>query len=161
MSQQDLYTGSAGQAAVMSEFLIRGYNVAVPEVDRGDDLFVVHDLEGSLRRIQVKTATAHPRRAGYSAQFRIPLAQLMEPDGAAVLYYVLVVRHASRWSDFMVVSRAALYEEHRVHGIGNRLMSRKPSLQLYLSFREAAVMCSRRDIRKYRNNFGDWPPIAH
>lgn len=28
---------------VMSEFLDRGYNVAVPEVDVGDDLFVVRD----------------------------------------------------------------------------------------------------------------------
>ena len=45
---QDLYTGSAGQAAVMSEFLVRGYNVAVPEVDRGDDLFVVQDAESSV-----------------------------------------------------------------------------------------------------------------
>jgi hypothetical protein len=33
-----IYVGQAGQARVMSEFLIHGYNVAVPEIDDGDDL---------------------------------------------------------------------------------------------------------------------------
>lgn len=44
------YTGKSGQLAVMAEFLIRGYNVAMPEVDEGDDVFVVHhdgDQRGS------------------------------------------------------------------------------------------------------------------
>lgn len=36
-----LYVGRAGQMAAMAEFLLRGYNVAVPEVDVGDDIFVV------------------------------------------------------------------------------------------------------------------------
>jgi len=58
---QNLYLGSAGQTWVMSEFLARGYNVAVPEVDRGDDLFVVQDESGDFDRIQVKTACATPR----------------------------------------------------------------------------------------------------
>ncbi len=75
---QNLYTGGAGQAAVMSEFLFRGYNVAVPEVDRGDDLFVVQDADGSLSRIQVK-AVIGKRRArsdAYAAQVVVPLRQL-------------------------------------------------------------------------------------
>lgn len=42
----NLYTGRAGQMAVMAEFLIRGYNVAVPEVDVGDDILVVKDRSG-------------------------------------------------------------------------------------------------------------------
>ena len=39
----NLYVGRAGQMAVISEFLIRGWNVAVPEVDIGDDLLVIKD----------------------------------------------------------------------------------------------------------------------
>jgi len=34
----NLYLGKAGQLVVMSEFLVRGWNVAVPEVDIGDDI---------------------------------------------------------------------------------------------------------------------------
>ncbi len=30
------YTGHSGQMAVMSELLLHGYNVAVPEVDSGE-----------------------------------------------------------------------------------------------------------------------------
>jgi hypothetical protein len=33
------YVGKAGQLAVMGEFLLRGYNVAMPEVDVGDEIF--------------------------------------------------------------------------------------------------------------------------
>ena len=40
-STQDLYTGMSGQFAAMSEFLWRGYNVAIPAVDVGEDIFVV------------------------------------------------------------------------------------------------------------------------
>ena len=35
------YTGRAGHLAVMAELLIRGWNTAIPEVDVGDDIFVV------------------------------------------------------------------------------------------------------------------------
>ena len=43
-----LYLGKAGHMAVMSEFLTRGWNVAIPEVDIGDDIFVVQDDNGVL-----------------------------------------------------------------------------------------------------------------
>ena len=51
-----LHVGKAGQLAVMSEFALRGYNVAIPEIDTGDDVFVVNDQKGAMSRIQVKTA---------------------------------------------------------------------------------------------------------
>jgi hypothetical protein len=53
-----LYLGKAGHLTVMSEFLTRGWNVAIPEVDVGDDIFVVQDDNGTLRRVQVKTSTS-------------------------------------------------------------------------------------------------------
>lgn len=48
-SRRDLYVGRAGQLAVMAELLLRGYNVAIPEVDVGDDVFVVRDRDGDLQ----------------------------------------------------------------------------------------------------------------
>jgi len=52
------YLRKAGQLFVMSELLFRGWNVAIPEVDVGDDIFVVKDDSGQLQRVQVKTAIA-------------------------------------------------------------------------------------------------------
>ena len=68
-----LYLGKAGHLTVMSEFLTRGWNVAIPEVDVGDDIFVVQDDNGTLRRVQVKTSTSTQRQNGFSGQFNVPL----------------------------------------------------------------------------------------
>jgi len=37
------YLGKAGHLKVMSEFLMLGWNVAIPEVNIDDDIFVVQD----------------------------------------------------------------------------------------------------------------------
>ena len=71
-----LYLGKAGHLTVMSEFLLRGWNVAIPEIDIGDDIFVVQDESGTLRRVQVKTSTSTNRRNSFSGRFKIPLKQL-------------------------------------------------------------------------------------
>ena len=63
----------------MSEFLIRGWNVVVPEVDIGNDIFAVRDSNGDYHRIQVKTAVAKERKNGLSIQFNLPIAQLEPP----------------------------------------------------------------------------------
>ncbi len=53
-----VYRGRSGQLAVMAELLWRGWNVALPEVDMGDDIFVVRDRMEHFSRVQVKTAEA-------------------------------------------------------------------------------------------------------
>ena len=58
----NLYVGKAGQLYVMSEFLMRGWNVAMPEVDTGDDIFVVEDENDTFYRVQVKTAQSIQRK---------------------------------------------------------------------------------------------------
>lgn len=47
MARQDLFTGQAGEHAVISKFLIKGWNVAVPQVDVGDDLLVARQEDAS------------------------------------------------------------------------------------------------------------------
>ena len=68
------YVGRSGHLAVMAEFLIRGYNTAIPEVDRGDDILVVEDAVGQIWRVQVKTGsgkeTARSDTTSYTARFK-------------------------------------------------------------------------------------------
>jgi hypothetical protein len=87
-----LYLGKAGHLAVMSEFLIRGWNVAIPEVDIGDDIFVVQDDNGTLRRVQVKTSAATTRQNSQSGQFK-----KVECSGLDLTKYV------SDFSDFPLI----------------------------------------------------------
>lgn len=91
MSRKSLYLGYAGQMAVMGEFLARGYNVAVPEVNVGDDIFVVKDSSGEYFRIQVKTALATKTRQGYSARYALKFDQL-ETFSVSEIWYIFVSR---------------------------------------------------------------------
>lgn len=157
---QNLYTGGAGQAAVMSEFLFRGYNVAVPEVDRGDDLFVVQDADGSLSRIQVKAAVGKRQRRSnaYAAQVVVPLRQLSvrhTPD----VTYVFVLRLDHRWRDFIVAPRGDLWTLHTTRALGTT--TKTGGLVLTLVVREGAVTCSGEDVSAWRDDFSRWPTITH
>jgi hypothetical protein len=150
------YVGKAGQLAVMSEFLMRGYNVAMPEVDVGDDVFVVHDKLGDLYRIQVKTATGVLRNNGLSGTFNLPMKQLRGQSKPDVDYVLALRLGVGQW-EFLVIPRWQLRIESLKYQVG------KPSddcLLLYFSFREAEVICSGRSFQRYRNNWDRWPVIG-
>jgi hypothetical protein len=149
----DAYTGRGGQMAVLAKLLLRRINVAVPEIDEGEDVlaFVVHEPE--VTRIQVKTAVAEllKEEGRYAARVSVPLEQLRR-SGLIDLYYVFAIRLGDKWRDFIIISREELHHQNQVHGVGyvNRT-SRE--LQLYLSFTPQTVLCSGQDWRRYREGW--------
>jgi hypothetical protein len=146
------HVGKAGQLAVMAEFLLRGYNVAMPEVDIGDDIFVVHDREGQLWRIQVKTAVGKPTRRGHRGKFAVAEGQLRAkrvPD----LFYVLSLRRGPAW-EYLVIPRRELFDEHETFSAGSRSGD---NVIFAIHFTEASVICSGRDWQPRRNNRAEWP----
>lgn len=153
----NLYIGRSGQLAVMAEFLARGYNVAIPEVDRGDDIFVVKDSNGQLSRIQVKTATAGTRSRLDRVRFFVTRKQLEKPVDPD-LTFVLAVRKNGRWDDFIVISRAALSEQHLNFGAGS---STRSGVIFALAIGPGKVTCSGQDWTNFRNNWSPWPVIVH
>ena len=157
MSRRNLYIGKSGQMAVMSEFLARGYNVAIPEVDIGDDIFVVRDENGELSRIQVKAATAKDKKRGFTAQFSVQsrqLATLLIPD----LYYVFTVRRNEQWEEFLILGRRELYDHHINNNVGTR---NKKSTVFPFSFSDSDVICQGQSFQEYRNNWANWPTVEH
>lgn len=143
--------------AAMAEFLWRGWNVAFPEVDVGEDIFVIKDEGGQLWRVQVKTATAQLQRDGYSAQFSVSLRQL-ETVRVPDLVYVFVVRRASFWEPFIIINRDTLWNEYRIHGIGNVSQG---NLILRFNVQDSRLQCSDRDFLVYRNDWSRWPVLRH
>src|SRR3954471_24145345 len=139
--KQNLYVGRAGQMAVMAELLWRGWNVALPEVDVGEDVFVVKDESGELWRVQVKTATAKQRQTGYSAQFNVSLRQL-ETIRTPDLVYIFAIRGPESWESFIVIDRSMLYREHELHKIGSVSQG---NLVLRFSQDDSTLRCSDRD----------------
>lgn len=153
-----LYVGRAGQMAVMAEFLLRGYNVAVPEVDVDDDIFVVRDSDGVYSRIQVKTALAVATKRGYNARYAIRLDQLVTLS-APEIWYVFANRIGEIWQSFLVVPRPELALLYNQHQLGSQ--NQRGFLSLYLAFSGSAVTCSGQDFSHYLNNWNDWPYVQH
>jgi hypothetical protein len=154
-NKSSLYIGRAGQLAVMGEFLLRGWNVALPEVDVGDDVFVVKDEGGDLFRIQVKTATSKASGSAYTAQFAVGLSQLKTPR-VPDLTYVFAVRHGSSWGPYVIIARDALHQEHELHRVGS---ASKEQLVLRLVYERDRVRCGKRDLNAFRNDWSRWPVL--
>lgn len=165
MSKQNPYTGRGGQFAVMAEFVVRGYNVAIPEIDIRDDIFVVKDSTGNQSRIQVKTAIGKPQKKNncFSAQFNIAYAHLelaRKPD----ITYVFVVRVSEQWREFILIPRQELYDMREVNRIGTLTKDAKTGKQhlvITLAFSPNDVACSKQSLQQYRNCWNDWPVINH
>jgi hypothetical protein len=154
-NKSNLYIGRAGQLAVMSEFLLRGWNAALPEVDVGDDVFVVKDEGGELFRIPVKTATSKPSAGGYTAQFAVSLSQLETPR-TPDLTYVFTVRDGPNWGPYLIISRDDLHRQHELYRIGGASRDR---LILRFVYEHGQVRCGTRDLSAFRNDWAMWPVI--
>lgn len=150
-----LYLGKAGHLAVMSEFLTRGWNVAIPEVDIGDDIFVVQDDNGLLRRVQVKTSTSTVRQKGYSGRFRVPLTQL-STISTILVHYVFIVRHNDQWTKPLIIRQDYLLDHWANNHIGSE---HDENLTLYFSYTADKVGCSKVDLSQYICDFTDFPLI--
>lgn len=156
--KNNLYLGKAGQLATMSYFLMRGWNVATPEVDVGDDLFVIEDKKGIFYRIQVKTSQAIERKNdSYSVTFNLPLAQL-ETGIVPEIYYVFVICRKNEWAEKLIISREALLKYRQSNNIGTVY---KENIVFYFAFRDGKVFCSDVDMTEFKNNFENFPTIEH
>jgi hypothetical protein len=149
---EHLYFGKAGHLFVMSEFLLRGWNVAIPEVDVGDDIFVVKDFNGELVRVQVKTSKAiYIKNGGYSAQFKLSLKQLR--DSIKEVSYVFVVRETNNWNLPVIIDQQILLELYENQSLGSEY---KDNLILRLNFKNGKVTNKQIDLTEYQNNFEDF-----
>lgn len=157
MRRDHLYLGKAGQLAVMAEIAVRNYNVAIPEIDVGDDIFVVGDASGRLWRVQVKTARATVHRDGtLRAQFSVSRRQ-MERQYVPELHYSFVIRHADRWHAFVNVPRPVLLETLQQSAAWKA--SEDGKLTFTLRCTPDSVMCGRVDRQPYRDNWDVWPVL--
>ncbi len=156
MPRRDLFTGRSGQLALMAEFLIRQLNVAIPEVDLGDDIVVVRDDNDVISRVQVKTANAkqHANANEFSAQFKISLEQL--EDGPENLVYAFVVRRQQRWEEFVLIRRAIVFDLQADHAMGSE--DGKGNLVLPLSFSPNQILNKGLILQPFRARFDPWPP---
>ncbi len=151
------YLGKAGHLAVMSEFLMLGWNVAIPEVDFGDDIFVVQDEEGTLRRVQVKTATANNRKSGFSGQFSVSITNLHNITNILV-HFVFITRHNGGWTKPVIIRQDDLLNHVTANKVGS---VHKETVTFYFSYPPGKVICSGLDFSPYMEDYTDFPAVIH
>lgn len=100
------YVGKAGHLAFMGELCLRGYNVSMPEIDKGDDIFVVNDATGAMWRVQAKTSRGTKQKTSRRYQFRLRSNQITTAQ-TPELHYVFIMRKSGGWH-FLIMDRAVL-----------------------------------------------------
>ena len=151
------YLGKAGHLSAMAEFLILGWNVAIPEVDIGDDIFVVEDNTGTLKRVQVKTSFASKRTNGFKGQFSISFENLKNIKNILV-HYVFLVRVSEGWTKPVIIRQDNLLDLIENKGVGSKVGS---NVMLYFIYEKETVKCSKQNLTNYIQDFSDFPLLAH
>lgn len=140
----------------MGELCLRGYNVAMPEIDKGDDVFVVRDDSGAMWRLQVKTARGTRNRTSKRYQFRIRRTAITTPQ-TPELHFVFVMRKGRRTWRYLVMDRAVL----RNYVVNQNMGSGEGDyLQLYVTLSdEGQVTCSGINLTNHLEGWDTWPVI--
>jgi hypothetical protein len=125
--------------------------VAIPEVDEGDDIFVVKHEEGKLIRVQVKTSNAKILNNGFSDMFSIGLQQLTDISKGDIVY-VFLVRKNNNCISPLIITREDLFDILIKSGLNGDSKSQT----IRFTFRENKVLIKQIDLTEYQNNFEDF-----
>jgi len=115
MAEKKTHFGRAGEYFAMSELLLRGWNVAVPVVDVGDDVFMIDDNDKTTLRLQVKAADEVAEEDGVTAKFTLSREQLRTPQQVELFFMLLIRLKASAKWHFFVLPREDLAAIHKMY----------------------------------------------
>jgi hypothetical protein len=85
------YIGKAGHLAFMGELCLRGYNVAMPEIDKGDDIFIVNDATRCDVEVAGEDFDWRQTKEISSIPFRLSENQILTAQSPE-LHYAFVMR---------------------------------------------------------------------
>ncbi len=114
---EQTYFGKSGHLFIMSELLRRGWNVAMPEVDEGDDIFVVQNNTGDFVRLQVKSSNGKKQGDGFKALFKIAKNKF-DFSRPPVYMYVFLVRYNDSWQTPIIIESQYLKDNIDKKNIG-------------------------------------------
>ncbi|HWY10442.1 MAG TPA: hypothetical protein VN026_03900 [Bacteroidia bacterium] len=154
------YLGQSGHLLVMSELLYRGWNVAIPQVDKGEDIFVVEDGKDGIKAIQVKTTIGKGDKDKFSAGFNLRSDQFNAPDNPP-LHYVFVVRHLDKWQKFFIIKRSDFVDKFVDNGIAYSTSKKTFRLVFSYSKEGEVIKCRKIDFSYCLNNWVNFNEITH
>jgi hypothetical protein len=155
------YLGRSAHLAVLSELVIRGYKVTIPEVDVGRDVLAFLDTKPDVTSLQVKSTECDRLKepGAFSGQIDVPLAQL---TFAGNLYYVFAFGLDGEWVEYLIISRENLNDLRVNQDIGTEYKKgKKIHLKFTFTFRQsgkkAGVKCGKVAFDEHRNAWAKLP----
>ncbi len=134
------YIGKAGEHAVLSELLFRGYNAALMSVDVGVDIVATKDNE--TFNIQIKTRNISKKHDAFHFNLRIAS---FERHNAGRTFYVFILRENSKL-DYLILPLHQVeksIDEEFIHVVGKgklyRITIKKRDEKVYLGRQENDV----------------------
>jgi hypothetical protein len=141
------YVGKAGEHAVLSELLFRGYNASLMAVDTGIDILATKD--NKTFNLQVKTRNISARHHAFFFNIRIAS---FERHNAAGTFYVFILRQNSKL-EYLILPLHELekyIEQEFVHVVGKGKLYR-----VTIKVRDGKVRLGRKenDVTYYKNKW--------
>lgn len=134
------YIGKAGEHAVLSELLFRGYNAALMSVDVGVD--IVASKNNDVFNIQVKTRNISKKHDAFHFNLRIVS---FERHNAGRTFYVFILREGGKLN-YIILPLNEIeksIDEEFIHVVGNgklyRITIKKRDNRIYLGRKENDV----------------------
>jgi len=156
---ENVQIGKAGELAVMAEFAYRGYNVAIPEIDKGEDIFVVNDVTGVMWRVQVKTSSPKIQKKSSAYQFRVRETAITMPQ-TPELHFVFVMRISSGWR-FFIISRNVLWNYTQDNpSLGTLYTDNGKRRQVNITLHnDGRLTGKKKDLSRHLEDWAMWPEI--
>lgn len=159
---RDTFFGRAGEMAVMAELLLRGWNVAVPEIDIGDDVFVVRDSNGEFKRVQVKSANSKQQNKSIIFQISISSKRLTTPvTPELTLVFPVRSKEDERWKFFCVINRSTLNTLFVNDNVGNKNSKGDVNFRFKYETDIKKLTIGTADLSKHINDWASFPIIEH
>ena len=136
--------GAAGEYRVMSELLLRGYDVDHVTIDSGIDIRATK--KGHVYQIQVKTAT---ERKGDKRYITTIKKESFEKVGGPLLYYVFVLRDRRNGIRYAVISN----KEMKAQIKNKNITENKAGYQVSFSISEGSLFLRKENVDRILN---DW-----
>ncbi len=145
---KSLDIGTAGEFAVTSEMLYRGFNASIMSVDTGIDVVALKNNKTYL--IQVKTSKLY--KSGY-CHYNIRRKSL-ERFSSENVFYIFVLRHDNE-NDFVILPPGGIEKKIKEKAIKTRKEGNE--YRVILKFREGKVSLGDKkheyDITDFLNNW--------
>lgn len=140
----------------MGELCLRGYNVAMPEIDKGDDVFVVKDDSGAMWRLQVKTARGTRNKSSRRYQFRVRRSAIITAQSPE-LHFIFVMRKGKRTWRYLIMDRAVLRNYVLNQGMGS---GGGDYLQIYITLTDDGTASSSNiNLTNHLEDWDTWPEL--